>query len=187
MLGGAAVSAPHLQVLNVSSHLASYPLLLTDLMPEGGGCRTPSVEKKKPLLPFPCACGSLGRVSVSPRFGDDVLTSAFPFLAVSICCLPAHPPFQEISSRAPGAPYLEISCERKVGSGLGGKGVPCSVHKKQISFCCPGSPAHISSLTGSAAHLRVTSRCFHSPRGGREGTYLMGMGITASIGVGTDP
>lgn len=85
---------PHLQVFNISSHLASQPLLLTDLVPEGSGCRTPSVEEKKPLHPFPCATGSLGRVAGAPQFGDNVLTSAFPFLAFSICCLSAHPPFQ---------------------------------------------------------------------------------------------
>lgn len=50
--------------------------------------------------------------------------------------------------------------------GQAGRGAR-SAHERQISCCCPGSPAHISSLTGSAARLRATSRCFHSPRGGR--------------------
>jgi len=71
--------------------------------------------------------------------------------------------------------------------GLSGKEVPRSAHKKQISCCCPGSPAHISSLTGSAARLRVTSRCFHSPHGSCEGAYCTGMGITAGGRVGDRP
>lgn len=129
---------------------------------------------------------------------DGVLAPGFLFPAISVCCLPACPPslgnFQGWGSksvaapgRAPGAPSLEISRGRRAGGGLGGKGVPRSAHKKQISCCCPGSPAHISSLTGSAARLRVTSRCFHSPHSSREGAYRTGMGIIASSGVADRP
>lgn len=56
----------------------------------------------------------------SPQFGDGVLAPEFLFLAISVHCLPAHPPapgnFQGWGS-APGAPSLEISQRRRAGGG----------------------------------------------------------------------
>lgn len=145
----------------------------------------PSRKEKPPYSLSPVPGGSQGKVMKASQPVDRVLTPGFIFPAISACCLPTYPPslgnFQGWSSKSTAV--LETSWRRRAGRGLGGKGVPRSVHKKQISCCCPGSPAHISSLTESAARLQVTSRCFHSSQG-HEGTHHMGVGLTASSGVG---
>lgn len=62
-----------------------------------------------------------------------------------------------------------------------------ALHKKQISCCCPGSLAHISSLTESAACLQVTSRCFHSSLGAMRAHTTWVWGLLPTVGWGREP
>lgn len=109
MLGGAEVSAPHLQVLSLSFHLALQPLLLADLMLEGGRCRTPLRRRKIPLLPFPGAWGEPRGDRGIPAYGRG----ACPWFSIPchFCLLPSRLP--SFPGKFPGMGLQECGSPRR--------------------------------------------------------------------------